>query len=61
MDLRPIARILGNAGLYFVAPYAGSGLAEGIPNPYIAIWTAAVGLILSASREAIEYGKTRQN
>ncbi len=59
VDMKPVARVLGNAGMYFVAPYAGSGLAEGIPNMEIAAFTALVGLILSASREAIEYGKTR--
>ena len=59
MDMKPIARVLGNAGLYFVAPYAGSGLATGVPNMETAGFTALIGLILSASREAIEYGKTR--
>ena len=59
MDFKPLARVLGNAGLYFVTPYIGSGLAEGIPNFQIALWTTFIGLVLSASREAIEYGKTR--
>lgn len=60
MNTRPLARILGNSGMYFIAPYAGSGLANGIPSVEIAGFTALVGLVISASRELIEYGKERK-
>lgn len=55
-----IARIFGNAGMYFVAPYIGSGVATGVPNLETAGFTTLVGLILSSSRELIEYGKSRE-
>lgn len=58
MNLRPAARVIGNAGMYFVTPYAGSTLA-GVPSLEIAFFTALIGLILSTSRELVEYGKER--
>jgi len=59
MDTRPIARVIGNTGLYFVTPYAGSAMA-GLPSIETALFTALIGLVLSASRELIEYGKERE-
>ena len=59
MDTRPLARVLGNTGLYFVTPYAGSAMA-GMPSIETALFTALIGLILSASRELVDYGKTRK-
>lgn len=59
MNARPLARVIGNAGMYFVTPYVGSGLATGLPHLDTALWTALIGLVLSASRELIEYGKER--
>jgi hypothetical protein len=53
---KALARVLGNSGTYFTAPYLGSTLA-GIPSLEIALYTAIIGLILSTSRELIEYGK----
>jgi hypothetical protein len=58
--LKPIARVIGNSGMYFVAPYIGSGVATGIPNIETALFTTVIGLILSGSRELIEYGKNRE-
>ena len=60
MDSRPAARIIGNAGLYFVAALGGTA-AIGTPSPEIALWTTLIGLIASTSRELAEYGKTRKN
>lgn len=59
MNLRPISRIFGNTGLYFVTPYAGTAMA-GSPSLEAAGFTALIGLILSASRELVEYGKSRE-
>jgi len=59
MDFRPVARIFGNTGLYFVTPYAGSAMA-GYPSVETALFTALIGLIISTSRELIDYGKTRK-
>lgn len=59
MDLKPMARVIGNTGLYFVTPYAGSAMA-GIPSLETAAFTALIGFILSTSRELVEYGKERQ-
>lgn len=55
---RAISRVLGNTGLYFVTPYAGSAMA-GLPSIETAGFTALIGFILSASRELVEYGKTK--
>lgn len=59
MNTRPLARVLGNTGLYFVTPYAGSAMA-GYPSIETALFTALIGLVLSASRELVEYGKERK-
>lgn len=58
MNFHPFARVLGNAGMYFVAPYMGSAMA-GIPSLETAAFTTLIGLVLSSSRELIEYGKQR--
>ncbi len=60
MEVRyPLARVLGNAGIFFITPYAGSTLA-GVPSIETALWTMILGLVASASREAIEYGKQKE-
>lgn len=58
MNYKPLARIFGNAGIYFVAPYFAS-IAAGLPSVEIALWTTLIGLILSTSRELIEYGRRK--
>ena len=50
------ARVFGNTGMYFVAPYAATH-AAGIPNLEVALWSMVIGLILAASREAAAYGR----
>ena len=60
MELKyPIARILGNAGVFFVTPYLGSTLA-GAPSIETALWSVVVGLIASSTRELIEFGKIKR-
>lgn len=60
MEVRyPIARIIGNAGIFFVTPYIGSTLA-GSPSLDTALWSVLIGLVLSTSREAIEFGKIKR-
>jgi hypothetical protein len=59
MDRQSLARVLGNTGLYFVTPYAGSAMA-GFPSIETAAFTALIGLILTTSRELVEYGKERK-
>jgi len=56
MNFKPLARVIGNTGLYFVTPYAGSAMA-GLLSLETALFTALIGLILSSSRELVEYGK----
>ena len=53
---KAIARVLGNSGTYFVTAYVGSAIG-GLPSLEIALYTALIGLVLSTSRELIEYGK----
>lgn len=60
MDTRPVARILGNSGLFFVASLGGT-VAMGAPSIEVAIWTTLIGLIASTSRELAEFGKSRKN
>jgi len=57
--IKILFRIIGNAGIMFVTPYAGSAAALGMPNLEIALWSMGLGLIASTSRELIEYGKER--
>lgn len=59
MDTRPIARIIGNSGLFFVASLGGT-VAMGAPSVEVAAWTTLIGLIASTSRELSEFGKTRK-
>lgn len=60
MDIRyPLARIIGNAGIFFVTPYTGSVLA-GAPSLETALWSVLIGLVLSTSREVIEFGKIKR-
>lgn len=54
--LKAMARVIGNSGMFFVTPYLGSTIA-GIPSLEIALYTTLIGLILSTSRELIEYGR----
>jgi len=56
MNFKPLARVIGNTGLYFVTPYAGSAMA-GLPSIETALFTSLIGLILSTSRELVEFGK----
>ena len=59
MTLRySLQRIIGNAGLFFVAPYTGSAII-GTPNLEIASWTMLIGLIVSTSRELLENAKNK--
>lgn len=59
MNLRPVARVIGNSGLYFVATLGGTTFA-GVPNMEVVLWVTLIGLITSTSRELSEYGKTRK-
>tara|TARA_R110000824_G_scaffold119329_1_gene273363 strand:+ start:299 stop:514 length:216 start_codon:yes stop_codon:yes gene_type:complete len=57
--MKAIARVIGNSGMFFVTPYLGSTIA-GVPSLEIALYTTLIGLILSTSRELIEYGRGRK-
>jgi hypothetical protein len=46
--------ILSNTGMYFIIPYIGSAIAQ-LPSLEIASFSAIVGLILSTSREGLDY------
>lgn len=59
MNLRPLARVIGNSGLYFVATLGGTTFA-GVPNLEVVFWVTLIGLITSGSRELVEYGKSRK-
>ncbi len=61
MNMKKLAaRVLGNTGTYFVAPYSASGLV-GNPNLEMALITALIGFILSISKESISYGQEKRN
>lgn len=59
MDTRPIARILGNSGLFFVAALGGTVAMEA-PSIEVAAWATVIGLIASSSRELVEFGKSKR-
>ena len=59
MNLRPMARVIGNTGLYFVSTLGGTTIA-GVPDIEVALWVALIGLVTSGSRELSEYGKSRK-
>ena len=46
--------ILANAGQWFVIPYAGTAIAS-IPSLEVAAFTMMIGVIMSASREGLDY------
>ena len=54
-----IINILANSGMYFIIPYTGSALAQ-VPSLEIALFSMIVGLILSASREGIDYVREQE-
>lgn len=49
-----IINILGNSGMYFVAPLAGTTLANS-PSVEASLYSMLIGLILSASRESLDF------
>ena len=49
-----IINILANSGQWFVIPYAGSAIAQ-VPSLEIATFTMIIGLIMSASREGLDF------
>ncbi len=53
-----MARIAGNTGIYFVTPLAGTTLAHA-PSIEASIYCCAIGFILSASRELLDYGRQK--
>lgn len=59
MNLRPLARITGNAGIFFTATVGGTAL-SGAPDVEIALWVTLLGMIASASREVVEYGESKR-
>jgi hypothetical protein len=49
-----LVNILSNSGMYFVVPYIGSAVIT-VPSLEIALFSGTIGLILSASREGLDY------
>jgi len=54
-----LVNVLSNSGMYFVLPYIGSAIAD-VPSLLTAVFTGAIGLILSASREGLDYVREQQ-
>lgn len=48
--------ILANSGMYFAIPYAGSAIAQ-VPSIEVAGFSMMIGLIISASKEGLEFVK----
>ena len=59
MPLIQLINILANSGMYFVLPLAGTTLAQA-PSIEGALWTMFLGLILSASREGLDYVRQQE-
>lgn len=49
-----LVNILANSGMYFVAPLAGTTLAQA-PSIEASLYSMMIGLIVSASREGLDY------
>lgn len=54
-----LINILANSGMYFVIPLAGASLAMA-PSLEAATYSMLIGLILSASREGLDYVRTQE-
>jgi len=54
-----IINILANTGMYFIIPYTGSAVAA-TPSLEIATFSMIIGLILSASREGLDYVRMQE-
>ena len=54
-----VINILGNSGMYFVAPLAGTTLAMA-PSIEASLYSMLIGLILSASREGLDYVRSQE-
>jgi len=52
-------RIMGNTGMYFVSPLAGTTLAQA-PSIEASLYSCLVGFIISASREALDAAKEKR-
>ena len=59
MALARIINIFANAGMYFIAPLVGTTI-DGAPSIAAALYTMLVGLILSASREGLDYVRQQE-
>ena len=59
MAFTRIINIFANAGMYFVAPLVGTSL-DGAPSLAAALYTMLIGMILSASREGLDYVRQQE-
>ena len=54
-----LINILANTGMYFIIPYTGSAVVAA-PSLEIAFFSMIIGLILSASREGLDYVRVQE-
>ena len=54
-----LINILANTGMYFIIPYTGSAIAQ-VPSLEIAFFSMIIGLVLSASREGLDYVRMQE-
>jgi len=56
---KSVARIVGNAGVFFASGLGGSILAT-TPALELGLWVMTFGLIISTSRELLEYAREKE-
>ena len=54
-----LVNILANSGMYFIAPLAGTTLAQA-PSIEASVYSMMIGLIISASREGLDYVRIQE-
>lgn len=59
MIVTRLINIVSNGGMYFVTPLVGTTLAQA-PNIDASIYSMVIGMILSASREGLDYVRQQE-
>ena len=59
MIITRLINIFSNGGMFFVTPLVGTTLAQS-PSVEAALYSMLIGIILSASREGLDYVKQQE-
>ena len=59
MIITRLINIFSNGGMYFIAPLAGTTLAQA-PSIEASLYSMMIGIILSASREGLDFVRQQE-